>query len=447
MSLCPLSRLLVPPLLLAAALLACAPVARAEDWRDDAPLRRHHVTAENLPPPASAGVRASRPPAIVPCPQGFHPALPAGFTAERIAQGLDQPRTLRTAPDGTIFLVESGGGRILTFSPANPAPRLFAAGLRAPYGLAFVPPHTPRFVYVGESGAIRRFPYRPGTPAAAGPAETVYAPLPEGGHWTRDLAISPDGKTLFVAVGSASNLALHLSPAPPEGLAAFERRNGRGALWGEETNRAAVLALDPEGEGLHLFATGLRNCSGLAIEPSTGEPWCAVNERDMLGDDLPPDYLTPLIRGGFYGWPWFYIGPHPDPHYGGARPDLAPFVIPPAVLLAPHSAPLGLLFSRSPALPPPFRDALFVALHGSWNRSRRTGYKVVAVPRRPDGGFADFYIDFLTGFVRDDDHVCGRPVGLTEDKEGNLWLSEDGNGTLWRIRWTGGPSSSLSPTP
>lgn len=439
---CPLPPKTLPATLLAALLLTAAPAAaRAEDWRDDAPGRVHHFSAQNLPPPDAAGARASHPPAIVPCPPGFRPRLPAGFTAEPVLQGLDQPRTLRTAPDGTIFLAESGAGRILVFRPEDPSPRVFASHLRAPYGLAFFPPAAPRFLYVGESGAVLRFPYRPGTAVAAGPPGTVLAPLPEGGHWTRDLAFSPDGRTLYVAVGSASNLALGLPPAPPGGIPAFERRFGRGALWGEESGRAVVLALPAAGGSPRLFATGLRNCSALAIEPRTGIPWCAVNERDMLGDDLPPDYVTPLVEGGFYGWPWFYTGPHPDPHYPGTRPDLAPFVITPVLLLAPHSAPLGLLFAGSAALPPPFRDALFVALHGSWNRSRRTGYKVVAVPRRAEGGFADFYIDFLTGFVLDEDHVCGRPVGLTGDLRGDLWLSEDANGTLWRIHREGAPAS------
>jgi glucose/arabinose dehydrogenase len=432
-------------------LLALAPIpALAEDWRDDAPGRLHHFEADRLPSPGQAGARASRPPAIVPCPVGFHPALPPGFTAERVLAGLDQPRRFVRAPDGTLFLAESGAGRLLAFRPDDPSPRVFAQGLDAPYGIAFLPPAAPRFLYVGEEGAVRRFPYRPGQPTALGPPEMVLA-LPRGGHWTRDLAASPEGRTLYVAVGSASNLGLGLPAAPEGGIAAFERRFGRGALWGEETGRAMVLALslgdDLRLQNVHPFATGLRNCSALAIAPGSGIPWCAVNERDMLGDDLPPDYVTALRPGGFYGWPWFYTGLHPDPHYPKARPDLASAVITPDILLAPHSAPLGLLFSQNAALPPPWRGALFVALHGSWNRSRRTGYKVIAIPRRADGSFANAYFDFLTGFVRDEAHVCGRPVGLAEDARGDLWLSEDGNSTLWRIRWEGGatPRPPLSP--
>lgn len=402
-------------------------------WQADQPGLVRHITAADLPPPAGRGALASNAPEIVPCPPGFAPHVPPGFRASRFAVGLHMPRVLRVAPNGDVFLAESGSGRILVFPPTGGNPSVFAAGLDRPYGIAFFPTgSTPRFVYVGETGRIVRFAYRSGDRQARGAAEVIVPELPTGGHWTRDLAAAPDGR-LYYAIGSGSNLAEGMPPAPPGGVAAFEATHGRGAAWGAEENRAELRAFDADGHDIRPVATGLRNCSGLAIDP-TGAPWCVVNERDMLGDNLPPDYATRVMPGAFYGWPWFYIGDHPDPRLPGARPDLAPVVRVPDVLFQPHSAPLGIAFYQAGNYPKIYHGDAFVTFHGSWNRRLRTGYKVVRLLFR-DGAPSGAYADFLTGFVLDNDHVCGRPVGIAVAADGALLVSEDANGTIWRISY------------
>jgi glucose/arabinose dehydrogenase len=402
------------------------------DWSADAPGVLRRITPADLPPPDPAASAATAP-EIVPRPPGLLPQVPPGFAVSLWQQGLSMPRTLRRAPDGSIFLAESGAGRVLRLLPDG-SRTVFAQGLDLPYGITFWPPPNPRFVYVGESGRILRFPWRPGAATPSGPAQVIVAGLPTGGHWTRDLAASPDGSRIFVAVGSAANVAAGLPPAPPEGLAGWEARHGLGAAWGDEADRAAVLWLPPAGGVLHPYAQGLRNCAGLAVQPGAGTVWCVVNERDGLGDNLPPDYATGLRAGGFYGWPWYYLGAHPEPRLP-RRPELATRVTVPDVLLQAHSAPLGIAFYDRAAFPPQWRGA-FVALHGSWNRSRRTGYKVVRLPLA-DGRADGSYQDFLTGFVRAEDSVWGRPVGVAVAADGALLVSEDAGGTIWRIVWRG----------
>ncbi len=440
--------LVLLPALVAGQGIRTGPAATG-DWHSDAPGVLRRFDPDALPAPR-ATPSASNWPRVVPRPAGAAPRVPQGFNATqwaggRGAGGLAMPRVIRRAPNGDIFLAESGAGRVLAFrsqpgAPQAGAPTVFAAGLSRPFGIVFWPPAAPRFVYVAETGRVLRYPYVSGDLHARGPAETVLTGLPEGGHWTRDLAVSSDGATLFVSVGSDSNVGTDMPPAPPGGLAAWQAAHGVGAAWGEETGRAAVLQFDPEGGALRPFATGLRNCSGLAVQPGTGALWCAVNERDGLGDDLPPDYATAVRAGGFYGWPWFYIGKHEDPRLAGRRPDLAGRVLVPDVLLQAHSAPLGLAFydvdAGPAAFPADYRGDVFVTLHGSWNRARRTGYKVVRLhlgedrqgaPRR---GTVE---DFLTGFVASDSEVWGRPVGVAVAADGALLVTEDGNGTVWRI--------------
>jgi glucose/arabinose dehydrogenase len=236
---------------------------------------------------------------------------------------------------------------------------------------------------------------------------------------------------MFVSVGSSSNIARDINGPPPEGAAL-------GAAWKENTDRADVLAFAPDGSNRRVYATGLRNCSAEAIQPGTGALWCAVNERDGLGDNLPPDYVTSVRQGAFYGWPWYYIGGHPDPRLDGARADLASDVTVPDVLIQPHSAPLGVTFYESGQFPADYRGDAFVALHGSWNRAQRTGYKVVRVRFR-EGRPTGVYEDFMTGLVASDDAVWARPVGVTVMQDGSLLVSEDANGTIWRVAWTGNP--------
>jgi glucose/arabinose dehydrogenase len=415
--------------------------AAYDDWRADAPGVLRRFDADALPEPHATASNSNWA-RVVPRPAGAAPRVPPGFAAMPWAGGLAMPRVIRRAPNGDIFLAESGAGRVLAFR-APPGTRkagaatVFAAGLSQPFGIAFWPPSAPRFVYVAETARVLRYPYANGDLQALGPAEPVLTGLPEGGHWTRDLAVSPDGTRLFISVGSASNVAADMPPTPPGGIAAWEDVHGPGAAWGEEANRAVVLQFAPEDGTPRPFATGLRNCSGLAVQPSTGALWCAVNERDGLGDDLPPDYATALREGGFHGWPWFYTGAHEDPRLAGLRPDLAGRALVPDVLLQPHSAPLGLAFydigAGPAAFPAAYRGDAFVALHGSWNRDRRTGYKVVRLRLHDDPRLRGTVEDFATGFVVSDREVWGRPVGVAVAADGALLVSDDAGGTVWRI--------------
>ncbi|MGD0103667.1 MAG: PQQ-dependent sugar dehydrogenase [Rhodopila sp.] len=293
------------------------------DWRGDGPGVSRRIAPDSLPAPFATQSVASMP-SVIARPAGAAPHAPPGFEASLFATGLDQPRTMRTAPNGDIFVAEVGTNRIRVLRAADGGPSpvsatTFASDLNLPFGIAFWPPGpAPQFVYVGLNERVVRFPYRTGDLRARGPAQIVVPKLPEGGHWTRDVVFSPDGTRMFVSVGSAGNIA-DLTGQPPADLPL-------GATWGEEANRADVLQFAPDGSDPHIFATGLRNCSAEAIQPRTGKLWCVVNERDGLGDNLPPDYATHVEPGAFYGWPWFYIGGHQEPRMGGARADLASHV-------------------------------------------------------------------------------------------------------------------------
>jgi glucose/arabinose dehydrogenase len=412
------------------------------DWRTDAPGVRRKLTAADMPAPGATRsvANVSR---VVARPEGALPKAPEGFAVSLFASGLDQPRVVRVAPNGDVFVAESAAGRVTVLSAADGAAKaasaaIFATGLHRPFGIAFYPPGPdPRSVYVAETDRVVRFPYRAGETKAAGPAEVVVSSLPAGrGHWTRDLAFSLDGKTMFVSVGSASNIAEEMPDAPPEGLAAFEAKHALGAAWGAEENRADVLAFDPDGGGMRAFATGLRNCSGLTVQPQTAALWCAVNERDALGDDLPPDYATSVKPGAFYGWPWFYIGDNEDPRLKGRRDDLAGSVTIPEVLFQAHSAPLGITFYEGAQFPAEYRGDAFVAMHGSWNRAKRTGYKVVRLIFK-DGAPTGEYEDFLVGLVADDASVWGRPVDVAVAHDGALLVTDDGGGAIWRVAYAG----------
>ena len=403
------------------------------DWQGDTPGVTRLIRPGDLAAPYATRSRSNGP-SVVARPAGAVPKVPAGAEAAAFATGLQSPRILRAAPNGDIFVSESGGGRIRVLRPTadsrvSAVSQVFADGLDQPFGLAFWPPGPePRFLYVGETGRVVRYPYHTGDLRASGPAEVIVPSLPEGGHWTRDVAFSPDGARMYVSVGSASNA--DAPPALPQArLASLEAASGRGAAWGGEADRAAVLQFDPQGRPAGHLANGLRNCVGLAVQPD-GTVMCAVNERDGLGDDLPPDYVTRVQPGGFYGWPWYYIGAHEDPRSPGRRPDLAGAVQVPDVLIQPHSAPLGITLYDGAMFP--WRGDALVALHGSWNRGKRTGYKVVRVPMR-DGVPTGEYQDVLTGFVRDDGNVWGRPVGVAVMRDGSVLVSEDGNDTIWRV--------------
>jgi glucose/arabinose dehydrogenase len=406
------------------------------DWRDDAPGVIRRIDPGSLPPPFQTG-SAGNAPRVISRPRSAMLRTLPGLHVSLWATGFDTPRVIRVAPSGEVFLAESGAGRILIFAPGSNAPSVFANRLSEPFGIAFWPPAAPRYVYVAENERVRRWPWTPGTLRPSGRAEMV-AELPGGGvHWTRDLAAAPDGSRLFVSVGSGSNVAEGMAPTPPRRIAEWEAAHGLGAAWDSETGRASVLQFRPEGGEPRPYAQGLRNCSGLAVQPGAGALWCAVNERDGLGDNLPPDYATRVAEGAFYGWPWYYIGPHEDPRLRGLRPDLAAHVTVPDVLIQPHSAPLGITFYNPPAgapaaFPAEYRGDAFVALHGSWNRGTRTGYKVIRLRFR-DGKPTGEYEDFLTGVVASDSAVWGRPVDVAVAYDGSLLITEDGNGTIWRV--------------
>jgi glucose/arabinose dehydrogenase len=407
------------------------------DWRSDAPGTIRKISAADLPPPFATG--STRETAhIVSAPAGAHLATLPGFSAAVFAEHLQNPREIRIAPNGDIFVAESRADQIRVLRGSDKAEQseVFASGLDLPFGIAFYPPGPdPQYVYVANTNSVVRFPYKNGDLKAGGPPETIVPNLVESGsgHWTRDITFSPDGKHMFVSVGSGSNDAEGMPKAPPEG---WEASHPLGAAWGSEAGRADVLEFDPDGGNGRIFATGIRNCVTLALEPRTNDLWCATNERDGLGDNLPPDYVTRVREGGFYGWPWYYIGNNEDPRHKGERPDLAGKVTVPDVLIQPHSAPLEMTFYNGAMFPPEYRGSAFVALHGSWNRHLRTGYKIVRAIVH-DGVPTGEYEDFVTGFVTDDGSVWGRPVGVAVAKDGSLLFSEDGNGTIWRVSYSG----------
>jgi len=419
------------------------------DWQNDAPGKHHQIRLEDLPAPY-ATVSAGNAPHTSHRPAGAALSVPPGFTVALFASGLDGPRLLRTAPNGDIFIAETGAGQIRVLRAADGAPHpsenaVFARHLSGPFGLAFYPlGPDPRWIYVANLNSVVRFPYRNGDLEARSPAEVVVPRLAEstGGHTTRDVAFSLDGRRLFISVGSGSNVAEGMPIRPPVELGAWETATARGAAWGSESHRADILITDPEGkQPLRIYASGIRNAVGIAVQPSTGLLWVSTNERDLLGDDLVPDYITHLREGGFYGWPWYYLGNHEDPRHAGERPDLAGQAIVPDVPVQAHSASLELTFypaaiSGAAAFPAEYRGNIFAAFHGSWNRTGRTGSKVVRIrlrDGRPTGG----YDDFLTGFVIDDSHLWGRPVGVTVAHDGALLVTDDANDTLWRVAYAG----------
>jgi glucose/arabinose dehydrogenase len=403
-------------------------------WEDSKPGVTRLIRPSDLPAPY-ATKSASNAPAPTALPQGGKPNVLEGFSVSEFASGLSQPRVIEIAPNGDVFVADSGAGEIDVFrmgADGSVAKKdVFATGFDQPYGIAFYPKDDPQYVYVANTGSVVRYPYKAGDMVASGKAETIIPSLPVGHHWTRDLAFSPDGKTLFVSVGSGSNVGEGTMDGPPP--APFIANHPLGAAWAEENNRADVLAFDPDGKNARIYATGLRNCSGMTIQPATGELWCVVNERDALGDNLPPDYATHVQEGAFYGWPWYYTGGNEDPRHKGERPDLADKVTVPDVLFQAHSAPLGITFYEGDAFPAEYKGDAFVAMHGSWNRDHRTGYKVVRLMFDESGKPTGAYQDFMTGFVMDDQSVWGRPVDVAVAKDGSLLVSEDGSGTIWRV--------------
>ncbi|WP_082907878.1 PQQ-dependent sugar dehydrogenase [Bradyrhizobium neotropicale] len=407
------------------------------NWQSDKPGTVRLIRPQDLARPGATPSAARFPHVVTRSPEAF-PKVPSGFKIELFADGLRGPRIIRVAPNGDVFVAETRAGTVRVLRAGEGGGKVatnevFAGGLKHPFGIAFFPNgDNPQWVYVANTDGVVRFPYQAGDLKARGKPEIIVASLPhDGGHSTRDIVFTPDNKRMLVSVGSLSNVAEGMG-TPPGGMAAWSRTQPLGAAWASETERAAVLAFNPDGKERKIYATGIRNCVGLAIQPQTGLPWCSTNERDGLGDDLAPDYVTSVKEGAFYGWPWFYIGGNEDPRHAGARPDLKDKVTVPDVLVQPHSASLGMTFYQGTQFPSEYQGDAFAAEHGSWNRSKRTGYKVIRI-RMKDGKPTGEYEDFVTGFVVDDREVWGRPVGVAVAKDGALLISEDGNGTIWRV--------------
>jgi len=456
-------------ILLTVAAMALPPVAQGQqivtgqgafaDWTQEKPGIFRRITLADLPPPnAAESVRNQ--PHIVERPANAWPIAPPGFKVTLYAGGdsgprptdtFRQPRLIRTAPNGDLFLADSAAGTIFVLRGVRADGKAstiqpFATNLDHPFGIAFYPADNPRFLYIANATTVVRFPYVAGDLHATGGPETIvpdlpgYAQLAGGGHWTRDLVFTKDGQHLLISVGSGSNVDNADDHA-------------------KEFHRADVLEYTPDGKFLKVYAYGLRNCVGEAINPITGALWCSTNERDELGNHLVPDYVTSVPEGGFFGWPWYYMGGHQDPRLPqpcadgtGPNPqltaespdpktclhvDLHAQVLTPDVLLQPHMASLEMTFyPDSGEFPKAYDGDAFAAEHGSWNRDKRTGYEVIRIPLH--NGKADgSYEDFLTGFVVDDNSVWGRPVGIAVAKDGSLFVTDDGSRSVWHITYEG----------
>jgi glucose/arabinose dehydrogenase len=441
------------------------------DWNQQQPGVRRKITLADLPQPKPEEA-VSNQPHVIERPKDAWPQAPAGFKVTLYAGGdappmqrsdnkqvmapsggtFTMPRLLTTAPNGDLFLADSGAGTIFILRGVGNDGKAaqiekFATGLDHPFGIAFYPTDNPKYVYVGNATTIQRIPYHSGDLHATGAPQTIvpdipgYAQLAGGGHWTRDVVFSKDGQHMLVSVGSGSNID------DPD-------------THPREFHRADVLEVTPEGKFLEVYASGIRNCVGEAINPTTGQLWCSTNERDNLGNHLVPDYVTSIKEGGFYGWPWYYMGGHQDPRLpqpcaDGTGPnlqaaslnadqaanckrvDLSSKVITPDVLVQPHMASLELTFYPTHGeFPSTYDGDGFAAEHGSWNRKNRAGYEVIRIPMH-DGRADGSYEDFLTGFVTKDGGVWGRPVGVTVGKDGSLFVTDDGSRSVWHVTYTG----------
>jgi glucose/arabinose dehydrogenase len=468
------SPLLVATLALLALLPNALPAQRTvtgqaafADWNQQKPGVRRKITIADLPQPKPEEA-VNNTPRVITRPADAWPVAPAGFKVTLYAGGdaapmqradnkehmslsggtFTMPRLIRTAPNGDLFLADSGAGTIFILRGVGATGKVtqiqkFATGLDHPFGIAFYPADNPRYVYVGNATTIQRIPYHSGDLHATGAPETVvpdipgYAQLTGGGHWTRDVVFTKDGAHMLVSVGSGSNV-------------------DDADTHPKEFHRADVLEYTPEGKFVEVYASGIRNCVGEAINPITGQLWCSTNERDNLGNHLVPDYVTSVKEGGFYGWPWYYMGGHPDPRLphpcaSGTGPnpqapaltaeqarnckrvDIASKVITPDVLVQPHMASLEMTFyPASGPFPKDYAGDAFAAEHGSWNRANRAGYEVIRIPMH-DGHADGSYEDFLSGFVTSDGQVWGRPVGVAVGQDGALYVTDDGTRSVWRV--------------
>jgi len=376
------------------------------------------VAAAQLPtlPQPFATPSANNSARVIPKPDAAQLQVPAGFSVSIYADNLQAPRTMMYSPNGDLFVAQSRAGSVVIMRDTNndgepDARYVYAQGLAGVFGMAF---HD-GYLYLGRTDSIVRYKYKDGDTQAQGMPEKL-VDLPTGGHSTRNIVFSRDGRKMYVAVGSASN------------------KND-----GEEPRRAAINEYNPDGTGHRVLASGIRNPVGLTLQPGTDTIWVSVNERDTLGDDLVPDYITSVKDGGFYGWPYSYIGSNYDPEHKGKRPDLVQRAIVPDVLLPAHSAAVGITFYTGTQFPQRYRNGAFVGLHGSWNRSKLAGYRVAFVPfqnGKPSGPVEDF----LTGWIIDGGTpgtTWGRPVSPFVARDGSLLVSDDAGNKIWRVRYTG----------
>ncbi len=402
------------------------------DAKDLKPGTFRKITKDDLPEP---GVGTPGNAKIIPRGDNM-PQAPAGFKVELYAgDNLKAPRQIRKAPNGDLFVAEEAAGNIkvvhdnggkgeISIFATVPASRDGGA-----FGIAFYPVGAnPQWIYIGLTGGVVRFPYKNGDLKASGPMEQLVSDIQPGGdHRTRDVVFTKDGKFMLVAVGSADNVSQSTR---------------------SQEHRANVLEYTPEGKFVKIYASGIRNPVGLAINPSNGELWTSVNERDNLGNNLVPDYITSVKEDGFYGWPWFYIGQHEDPRakadFNGKDKETLPRVpsetidkvIVPDVLIQAHSASLGLTFYDGTQFPAEYRGDVFAAEHGSWNRTPPSGREVVRVPLnkgKSDGS----YEDFLTGFTLPDGTTWGRVTGVAVGKDGSLYVTDDMSNSIWKVSYTG----------
>ncbi len=378
-------------------------------------LRHYEIKLGDLPAPeVLTGPRNLS--KVIPRPEGAELTLPPGFQISVYAEGdFQQPRGLLQAPNGDVFVAESQPNRITLLRDSNNDGKVderfvFATGLTRPFGMAI----WRDYLYVGNQNGVVRFSYKPGQTKAEGEPEKL-VDLPGGpGHWTRNVIFNQAGTKMYVAVGSGSNVNA-----------------------GEPPIRAAISEFNPDGTAQRIYASGTRNPVGLAWNPATKQLWAAVEERDLIGDDLVPEYVTSIKEGAFYGWPYAYLGQHEDPRRKGEQPDLVKKAIVPDVLIQAHSAVLGMVFYEGKMFPADCQGDAFVALHGSWNRASRTGYKIIRIKfknGKPVGGYDDFVTGWMLG--EDKPEVWGRPVGLLVLKDGSMLITDDGAHKIWRVTYS-----------
>ena len=356
---------------------------------------------------------------VVPQPPNAALTVPKGFKVNVFAEGdFRNPRWMALAPNGDVFVADSRANTVIVLRDSNKDGKadqrfVFSDKLSQPFGMAF---HEDWF-YVANTDSIVRFKYRSGQTAAESAPEKLVELTPGGynQHWTRNILFSKDGKQMFVSIGSATNVSVEADP-----------------------KRAAIAVYDPDGKNHRIYAAGLRNPIGLAWNPKTGELWTAVNERDELGDNLVPDYATSVKEGGFYGWPYAYIGQNEDPRRKGENPELVKRSIVPDVLFTSHVAALGIQFYTGKMFPKEYQGDAFVAFHGSWNRAKLSGYTVVRIPFDEKGKLeGNRYENFVSGWLPDENsqEVWGRPVGLLVNSDGSLLIADDGARKIWGVSY------------